>query len=113
MEFAFTVPSRYKLHDGVEKWLFKQAVKDLVPPEIVERKKKGFNVPVHYWLKSNPELVDLLDEAVIRKRGYFNLPYVQKVLRHLHDPGPTEAQRIWSLITLEIWHRQLDERAAA
>jgi asparagine synthase (glutamine-hydrolysing) len=112
VEFAFTVPPRYKLRNGVEKWLFKEAVKDLVPPEIVRRKKKGFNVPVHYWLKSNPELVDLLDERAIRKRGYFNYPYVQKVLSHLKDPDPNQAQRIWSLITLEIWHQQLDERAA-
>lgn len=49
IEFAFAVPERDLFHGGELKGLLKLAMKDLLPPEIIDRRKKGFSIPLHDW----------------------------------------------------------------
>ena len=61
-QFAASIPAAYKLRGRKGKYILKQAVKDLLPPEILSRPKKGFGIPIAEWLKGrlNPLLNDML-----------------------------------------------------
>ena len=63
VQFLFTLPAKYKIHDGWTKWLLRKTMEQQLPPEIVWRKDKiGYEPPQEQWLK-NPVLQDYIHEA--------------------------------------------------
>ena len=106
VEFAFTVPPELKLHGKNEKYLFKKAMKDVLPERTVARKKQGFGVPTDQWAE---ELKDVFEPLLLSKslenRGYFNKEFIQRTTGYLHDIDPYQTRVAWNLATLEIWHR--------
>ena len=112
IEFAASVPSNLKCKGLTTKYIFKKAVSDLLPKEIINKKKMGFPVPVAPWLRG--ELGDMASDILLgaeaRKRGYFEIGYIQKLLE-LHRAGRNDFSRLlWTLITFELWHRMYIDR---
>ncbi len=107
IEYAQTIPSSFKLRDLETKYIFKQAVLDLVPPEIIDRPKKGFDVPIRHWF--NHELREMLDDILTdsrtRSRGYFNHDAVIRILNDHRRGVRDQARHLWGLLILELWHR--------
>ena len=115
MEFAARIPSRLKLQGGETKWILKRALRDLVPPEILRRPKMGFNLPLDSWLRGELRELsrDLLLGARARERGYFEMGQVERILdEHLSGRWNREKQ-IWTLMMLELWHREFVDEAPA
>ncbi len=107
VEFAASIPSRYKLKRWTEKYILKQAVAKIVPPVILNRPKKGFPVPVSTWFAKDlhQQTRDVLLDLKTRQRGYFNQHAIEKVL-HKQSQGKEDwSAQIFSLIALELWHR--------
>jgi asparagine synthase (glutamine-hydrolysing) len=108
------LPGRLKLRRGKGKYILKQAFADLVPPEIVARRKKGFALPIGRWLAGRLHgfARDLLLSSEARQRGLFVPAAVESMLDR-HRAGEDHGERIWNLMVLETWFRQLvDGRAA-
>src|SRR6266545_3343438 len=55
VEFAATVPAKFRLHDGTTKYLFKQAMRAVLPDQIIDRQKHGFAVPLAQWFRGDLE----------------------------------------------------------
>ncbi len=107
VEFAARIPSNFKLRGGTTKWLLKQVAADVLPPDIVHRKKHGFGVPVGRWFREN--LRDyareiLLDPSALA-RGYFHEQALAQLLDEHISGQRNHGQRIWTLLTFEWWHR--------
>jgi asparagine synthase (glutamine-hydrolysing) len=105
VEFAASVPGRLKLRGGVGKYILKRAVEDLLPREIVYRKKMGFPTPLRQWLME-PEADPLL--AQLQDRDGLLAPYIDSVylngLLSRHKSGREDAtDRIWRLLNLQLW----------
>ncbi|HUF92362.1 MAG TPA: asparagine synthase (glutamine-hydrolyzing) [Candidatus Limnocylindria bacterium] len=110
-EYAVGLPARFKLRGWRTKAVLREAVKTLVPPAILTRKKMGFPVPVGRWLQG--EFWPLVEEFVLGPRtlarGFFNAD-VLRGLAHEHRAGAaSHAQQLWALINLEMWHRSCIE----
>jgi len=78
----------------------------LLPPEIVDRKKQGFPVPISLWFRGEARsfVRDHLSPSAIRRRGLFNVDYVEKLLSQ-HERGSADhGSRIWALINVELWY---------
>jgi len=107
VEFSFTVPPELKYtKQGVEKYLYRQAMKEILPEFLYKRKKRGFNVPTIKWLPELKEMAGaLIDNDIFYRRGYFKQEYIQKLLTKVNNPSKVEDQQLWDLIALEIWHR--------
>ncbi len=115
MEFAARIPARLKLEGSRTKSILKSAMSDLLPTEILARKKMGFNVPMDRWLRNElrPMTYDLLlgDKAI--GRGYFDRSFVERMLgEHMSGRWNWHSQ-IFSLLMLELWHQTADPAAAA
>ena len=67
VQFAMTIPSRYKLAGGKHKVILKDTFQDLLPPQILSRKKQGFEVPFGEWFQQ-PSWKELLSEMLSRDR---------------------------------------------
>jgi len=113
VEKASEIPDRFKVHFGRRKYLLKKIADQYLPREVVWRKKAGFGAPVGAWLKGQAKemMLDLLSEETIRRRGYFRYPFVKKLIdRHL-DGSEYNANQLWQLLWLEMWHRAfIDQR---
>jgi asparagine synthase (glutamine-hydrolysing) len=99
------------LRGRTTKYILKRAVKDLVPPFVTRRGKKGFGVPVAEWLKGRlrPLARDLLSRERIRKAGLFDADYVQR-LQDEHERGAANHRKLlWTLLMFELWHESFIE----
>jgi asparagine synthase (glutamine-hydrolysing) len=97
-----------------KRYLFKKAFRNLLPAEIIRKKKHGFGIPVAGWLKSDPELRALCRDALAsrpcRERGYFRRDFIERLFsRHQADDTSYYGDTLWTLLVLELWHRQLAE----
>jgi len=105
VEFAATVPDRMKLRGGVGKYILKRAVEDILPREIVYRKKMGFPTPLRQWLMepSADALVAKLHDREGLLAPYIDFTYLNDLLSR-HKSGQEDAtDRIWRLLNLQLW----------
>ena len=110
-EFAASLPCDYKLRGHKTKYILKRAVKELLPPFVTRRGKKGFGVPVAEWLKFKlrPLARDLLSPERVRRAGIFNPDYVAR-LHDEHERGVANHRKLlWTLLMFELWHESFVE----
>jgi asparagine synthase (glutamine-hydrolysing) len=115
IEFVTRIPASMKLAGFETKHLFKQAIADLVPAEIINRPKQGFGVPIQQWINQQlrQRIRDTLNDPRTLQRGYVTREYVELLLDE-HERGRRDhAMALWSLLMLELWHRQYVDRNSA
>ena len=107
-EYVAEVPHELKLRRFQTKFLLKKTMEGILPKEILARPKKGFNVPVAYWINSSlKELVrDQLSEEKIKREGFFDATYVQKLVKEHADGTRDHRKLLWTLLVFELWHEK-------
>jgi asparagine synthase (glutamine-hydrolysing) len=115
LEFAARVPASLKLKDGKGKYLLRKALQKRVPPEILERRKHGFEAPIGEWLRGPlaPMTDALLNDGRLRDRGIFNEREVARLWTEHRDSRADHRHRLWQLVMLELWFRQFIDQAPA
>jgi asparagine synthase (glutamine-hydrolysing) len=111
-EYVAEIPHELKLRGLTTKFVLKKAMAGLVPSEIVKRAKKGFNVPVGYWIEGSlRELVrDQLAPDKLKREGFFEPAYVEKLLRE-HSEGVRDHRKLlWTLLVFELWQEKYFSR---
>ncbi|MGH9768549.1 MAG: asparagine synthase (glutamine-hydrolyzing) [Blastocatellia bacterium] len=107
VEFATRLPEAMKLRGWTTKYVLRQAMRGVLPPRILTRKKMGFPVPVGSWFRG--AFRRALDEYVLSERalgrGVFNPSYVRELVAR-HAAGENHAERLWMLVNFEIWQRR-------
>jgi asparagine synthase (glutamine-hydrolysing) len=107
VEFAAGLPPRMKLRGLTTKWILREAVREILPPEILSRKKMGFPVPFGIWMRGQwKELArEVLLDVRSRQRGIIEPAAVERLIS-AHAAGTVNgADAIWSLLNLELWYR--------
>lgn len=106
VEFAATIPSKYKVHGFDLRHVQKEAFREILPPEIMKKKKRGFGCPIGRWVKDDLHeyIHDLLSEETVKRRGYFHYPVINKVLEDHYANRADYTDQILALLTFEIWH---------
>lgn len=106
VEFSWSLPLSMKIRNGIGKWILRQILYQYVPPNLIERPKAGFGIPIDVWLKG--PLRDwsefLLDESKLRHQGYLNPSLVrEKWTEHL--AGKRKWQyHLWDVLMFQAWH---------
>jgi asparagine synthase (glutamine-hydrolysing) len=106
LEFAASLPSKFKLNGLTTKFILKRALSKRIPKEILNRKKTGFPVPYESWLRTDLKdfVSDVLLDSRTTNRGYFNKSAVEELLR-ANSNGMNCSKAIFSLVSLELWQR--------
>jgi asparagine synthase (glutamine-hydrolysing) len=112
MEFAARLPARYKLQGSRLKAILKDAVAPWLTPEILQKPKWGFAVPIGQWLRG--ELRDFLHDHLCDRtaagRGYFKNAEVERLI-DLHLSGRRDlGHHLWILLVFELWQRTFLDR---
>lgn len=106
VDHAFRIPPRWKLNGTIEKWILKEAVRDLLPSTIVDRPKSGMRVPVQQWLQG--PLRDLAHDLLLgpSARDLFRQDTIRAWLRGDGSLLPRQGGKLWLVLTLELWLRE-------
>jgi asparagine synthase (glutamine-hydrolysing) len=105
VEFAASLPSNLKLRGFQTKYLLKRSMEAKLPKIVLNRKKEGFSIPMKNWLKKElcPLMHDLLSPDRIKRKGFFNASYIERLkLDHLEGVA-NNSHQLWSLMMFEIW----------
>jgi len=107
VEFSSSIQAKYKLKGLKQKYIFKKAVENILPEEIVWRKKAGFSAPVRAWVMKDLRkmILNLLSEESVERRGLLNYSEVKNILNDNFTGKEDNALKIWELLSLEIWFR--------
>jgi asparagine synthase (glutamine-hydrolysing) len=115
MELAASIPAGMKVHGSQKKWILREALRGWLPDDILDRPKQGFSVPESDWLRT--DLAGYAREVLLDRssldRGYFDAGEVRSLIDRHAAGADVEARRLWSLLVLELWHRECVDRVAA
>jgi asparagine synthase (glutamine-hydrolysing) len=105
---AWNVRPEWKLKGKwrpVTKYIFRKAMRSMLPDEVMRQPKAGFAAPVDYWLAHDlrPIVDDLLSESQVRRRGLFRSDVVRRYIDEHRRGAEDWSMQIWQLLTLEIW----------
>jgi asparagine synthase (glutamine-hydrolysing) len=105
---AHNVPPNLKLNGlfrPTTKYIFRKAMQDMLPREVLRQPKAGFAAPVDYWLANDlKEMVDdLLSERRIHERGLFRPEAVRALVDQQRRGAQDWSSQIWQFLTLELW----------
>lgn len=111
VEFSGQIPARLKLRGLEKRYIFKRALADFLPPEILKKPKHGFGAPIAVWMKSDPRwrtfVGDILHDSSTRQRGYLRISVLDNLWRQLHADGASYyGDTLWPTLMLELWHRR-------
>jgi asparagine synthase (glutamine-hydrolysing) len=108
VEFAARLPENFKIRSGKLKYILRELMKDRLPAPVISRKKEGFDIPAHDWLRTTlrPLLLDVLNERDVRESGVFSWPAIRDVLdRHL-ERRANLGYHLWGLLILFLWMKR-------
>lgn len=102
VELAMSIPERLKTKNGVSKYILKQAVRGVIPDELIDRKKQGFGVPVHDWFLGRLG-TEMRKEVnfFARESGLLDTAYVDAMF-----DDPAKGHRLWYLFNLALWWKE-------
>lgn len=110
VNFLFSLPDDYKINANIRKRILQDAFKDLLPAQLYNRPKKGFEVPLLKWFRNEMKSLivdDLLSEKFIAEQGVFNYSEIAKLKAQLFSSNPGDVHaRIWGLIVFQWWWKK-------
>ena len=108
IEMAARMPPRLKLRGLTRKYVLKRALENVLPKEVVWRKKAGFGAPIRSWLRGplRPLIADLLSEETVKRRGLFRPSEVKRVIDANFSGREDYNLQVFQLLGLELWFRE-------
>lgn len=108
---AARIPIEHKIRRGQGKWILRELLRRYLPPELIERPKAGFAVPVGEWIKGplRPWAEGLLDPVRMRSDGYFDASVVHKRWRDHLSGRQNSTAAIWGILMFQSWLDQQQE----
>ncbi len=107
VEFACRLPTHFKLKGMTTKFILKRALRDLLPREIIHRRKAGFMIPLASWLANDlrPLVEEACSETALRRDGLFQPAAVRRMLDE-HFQGRRDYRKaIWALLAFQLWRK--------
>jgi asparagine synthase (glutamine-hydrolysing) len=90
--------------------MFKKAMSDILPREILTKKKHGFGLPVGVWFRDHAGFRQLLNDVLLSRRalerGYFERRMIERLVQRHQQNVWDYTQELWLLLMLELWHRE-------
>jgi asparagine synthase (glutamine-hydrolysing) len=110
VDFLFSLPVSYKISKTDQKKILRDSVAHLLPTEVINRKKHGFEVPLLKWFQNelkNRIENDWINDKVISEQRIFNTQGIKILKNKLYSNNPGDSvARIWALISFQNWHKK-------
>jgi asparagine synthase (glutamine-hydrolysing) len=110
VEFAGRLPEHLKISNSRLKVVLRHLMRDKLPPEVLRRKKEGFDIPAHDWLRGTlrPLLLDTLTRRAVEQSNLFDWKVVERLIHDHLDRRANLGYHLWGLLTLFLWMKRWD-----
>lgn len=106
VDFVNSLPGEFKINNTTTKYILKQAVKNLLSKDLINRPKEGFVQPIYSWMHG--VLKDwVIDQLQTLHEDIFNNQYLNKIINNFYDGDTRFNARIWSLVCYSIWRKNI------
>ena len=111
LDFATQLPLELKLKRLTTKYLLKKSMRGILPDRVINRPKKGFNMPVAEWLTSSLRelLLDMLAKERIVRQGFFDYSYIHQLLDDHFARRRDNRKLLWTLLMFQLWYQRYVE----
>jgi asparagine synthase (glutamine-hydrolysing) len=108
VEFAARLPENLKIRGDKLKFVLRELMKDKLPRPVVNRRKEGFDIPAHHWLRTSLKalLMDTVNERSVRESGIFSWPAVKATLDAHMNRRANLGYHLWGLLILFLWMKR-------
>jgi asparagine synthase (glutamine-hydrolysing) len=105
VELSLSMPLKFKLRDGMRKWLMRKVLDRYVPRELIDRPKQGFSVPIGDWLRGELKgwAEELIEPGRLRREGYLNPELVRSTWNEHQSGRRNRAHHLWSVLMFQLW----------
>jgi asparagine synthase (glutamine-hydrolysing) len=115
IDFAASLPSHFKLKNTRRKHVLKEVAATMLPRDVIDRRKQGFGVPLGAWFRC--DLRDLFADTLLSarslSRGYFQAPFVRRLVEEHLNGRRDHTLRLWQLLVFERWHALYIDRTSS
>lgn len=115
VEFLFSLPSDFKLHNGLSKHILRESMKCILPEKIYRRTLKlGFPTPLEEWIRDDRFgrfMEDVIFSEASKKRGYYDMDMLRRVFEEHQGRRLDATQILWKIFNLEMWFKIFIEKA--
>jgi asparagine synthase (glutamine-hydrolysing) len=108
VEFAASLPASLKIRGSRQKVLLKELMRDKLPPSVLRRKKIGFDIPVHDWLRSSLRTLmqEVLMDGASDHAVLFRRDVIETQIRHHLERRVNVGYHLWGLMMLFLWMKK-------
>jgi len=107
VDWVIKLPAGLKMNGLTTKYLFKKLGEQILPKQIVHRRKKGFGIPISRWFtRELKEPLQNLPGGCLIKDGLFSSPYIEKLVSEHLAKKKDRRKQLWPLMVLELWYRR-------
>ncbi len=110
VNFAFSLPTEYKITATDNKKILKDTFRHELPPALFDRPKHGFEVPLLNWFRTGLKSLifdDLLEDNFIREQNIFEIEFVKTLKKQLLSKNPGDAvAQTWGMIVFQYWWKK-------
>lgn len=105
IQFSASIPMKFKIRNGVTKWLLREVLYKHVPKDLIERPKMGFAVPLAEWLRGPLKdwAESLLDEKRLHQEGFFNVEFVRDKWSEHISGRRNWSHQLWNVLMFQAW----------
>ncbi|GAA4849373.1 asparagine synthase (glutamine-hydrolyzing) [Algivirga pacifica] len=107
-EFAFSLPTSYKVDRHMKKRILQDALRPYLPEEIYNRPKKGFEVPLMGSYKTTLKswVEQLLDDTFVKEQGIFNPSVIRSIREQVFKSNNYDQNQVWALLIFQHWWKK-------
>ena len=108
VEFAATLPAKYKIQGRTQKSILKSIARDFLPLNIIDRPKQGFGVPVGEWFRGELKgmVSNVLDNSHFIETGWLEQGRVMELWQEHLSGKQNHSHKLWGLLNLELWYER-------
>jgi asparagine synthase (glutamine-hydrolysing) len=108
VEFAASLPEKFKISGSRQKYLLRELMKHKLPKFILQRKKIGLDIPTHDWLRGvlRPMLLDTLTPGAIKQTELFRADVIQSFIQDHMERRANVGFHLWGLMILFLWMKK-------
>lgn len=107
IDFITSIPVKIKLKNFTTKYILKKTMEEILPKDIIYRKKKPFNIPISDWFRNDLKgiAIDYILDKDSAINEYFSSSYIRELLGSHFTTKNDNAQKIWNILCFELWHK--------
>ena len=110
VNFVFSLPSHFKINKDIRKRILQDAYREMLPSQLYNRPKKGFEVPLLKWFRKEMKSIimdNLLSQRFIEEQNIFNYKEIDKLKKKLLSSNPEDVHaQIWGLVVFQWWWKK-------